>query len=173
MSTKIRLFILLLFIAALILPTHIALADIGPKPTMEFTFNGVQAGELEIVSGTLYECEQSDCSDASPLKELGPQRLRCDTVSCSATAYGFAPYHILEIEFSDGVTRRSNIFETAGFDSTYAVTVQSTDLLVKPQLSLNNLHPNISILLIGACCLVGFVVVIGLIIFFVRRSKKK
>ena len=113
--------ILLLALLQAVLPSRIALADTGPKPTMEFTFTDTDA---TIVSGVLYECDQPDCSDAVPLEELGPQRLYCETTSCRAIAYGFAPYHILEIEFSDATTRASNIFETAGFDSKYKVTVQ-------------------------------------------------
>lgn len=155
-----------------ILPSHIVLADTGPKPTMEFEFKGLQDGELQIVSGILYECKQSDCSDAAPLQELGPQRLTCDTMGCRALAYGFAPYHILEIEFSDEVIRRSNIFETAGFDSRYTVTIQPNDLLVKSHFGLGVVHPYILILIITClCCLVGGLIV-WLIIFLVRRSKK-
>ena len=163
----------LLLIALLVLPTHIALADTGPKPTMDFEFKGLQEGELSIVSGILYECDQPDCIDAAPLEEQGPQGLRCDATSCSATAYGFAPYHILEIEFSDGVTRRSNIFETAGFASKYAVTVQPDDLLIKAQLSLGVVRPQILFFITLACACNGMALVVGLIIFLIIRFVKK
>src|SRR5688572_32166503 len=129
----IRVFLLLLFLQVL-LPTQGALADTGPKPTMDFTFQQEMTGDqLTITSGILYECDQPDCSDASPLEEAGPQRFTCEANRCHATAYGFATYHKIEIEFSDGVVRQSNIFETAGFDSRYTVTVRPDDLLVEAQ----------------------------------------
>ena len=157
-----------------ILPAQTALADTGPKPTMDFNFKGLQDGELQIVSGTLYECDQSDCSDATPLQVGGPQRLSCTTTGCHALAYGFSEYHILEVEFSDEVTRRSNVFKTAGFNSVYNVTVQPNDLLVEAQFSLGFVHPYLLILIIGCLCsLVILGLIAWLIIFLVRRSKKK
>jgi hypothetical protein len=138
MITKItKLFLLLLF-SQILLPAQIALADTGPKPTMDFEFKQDLPGEqLTITSGILYECNQSDCSDAAPLVEGGPQRLACETDGCQALAYGFSPYHRLEIQFSDGQTRQSNIFRTGGFRSHYLVTVRSEDLLVEFQFSLD------------------------------------
>src|SRR5437867_4905211 len=123
-TNLIKLFLLFLSLQFL-MPSHIVLADTGPKPTMEFTFKQELSGETAtITSGILYECEQPDCSDAAPLQQLGPQRFSCDGLSCSALAYGFSQYHKLEIQFSDGKTRQSNIFKTAGFDSKYTVTMQ-------------------------------------------------
>ena len=164
---KIRILILFLLIL-LLLPAHSARADTGPKPTMEFAFSGEP---LTITSGILYECEQSDCSDASPLKELGPQRFTCEVNSCSATAYGFAQYHRIEIEFSDGKTRQSNIFQTAGFDSKYKVTVKPDDLLVEAQLSLTTMPSRLFLVVACVCTLVAGAIIIGLIIFLVRRSR--
>lgn len=164
----------LLFLSLQIpLPAQIVLADTGPKPTMDFQFKQELTGEqVTITSGTMYECEQYDCSDAAPLQELGPQGFRCDAESCSATAYGFANFHRLEIQFSDGKTRQSNIFETAGFDSKYTVTVRPDDLLVEARFSLNVL-PSLWIIIVTCiCALVGVGLVLGLIIFLVRRSKK-
>ena len=167
--------IILLFFMQAFLPVHTVFADTGPKPTMEFSFNQELTGEpLTIVSGILYECDQSDCSDADPLEEVGPQRLYCESQSCRAIGYGFAPYHRLEIEFSDGVTRQSNIFETSGFDSKYTVTVRPEDLLVEAQF---NLLPSFSLgileIIICICTLIGGVLTVGLIIFVIQRSRKK
>lgn len=177
--------LLLFMIILLVVPTGVVLADIGPKPSMDFEF--VERGELTIVSGILYECDQPDCSDAAPLEELGPQGLRCDAISCSAIGYGFAPYHILEIEFSDGTTRRSNIFETGGFDSVYQVTVQPGDLLVEleyataaptdelfqPQ-SNGDGFPRIAVIILACVCVaIAGLALIGLVIFIIRRSAKK
>ena len=146
-------------------------ADTGPKPTMDFEFTQGLPGEpLTITAGILYECDQSDCSDAAPIEEVGPQGFSCDADRCSATAYGFAPYHRIEIEFSDGQTRRSNVFETAGFDSQYTVTVRPDDLLVAAQFSLP--FPRTGTLLAACLCgLVGLVLVASLAVFLVRRSR--
>ena len=163
---------LLLFSFQVLLPTQVALADTGPKPTMEFTFRQELTGQpVTITSGILYECEQSDCSDAAPLQELGPQRFTCEANSCSALAYGFAPYHKIQIEFSDGKTRQSNIFETAGFDSRYAVTIRPDDLLVEGQFSPGILPSAAIILVTCICALVGVGLIVGLIVFLIRRSK--
>lgn len=174
MTTKnVKLLILLLFMLAILLPSQIASADTGPKPSMEFEFEGLQEGELTIVSGVLYECNQPDCSDAAPLEELGPQGLYCEATSCRALGYGFAPYHILEIEFSDGITRQSNIFETAGFASKYTVTIQPDDLLVKAQFSLGVVPPQILFFAVLACTCNGMALVLGLVIFLIMRAVKK
>ena len=163
----------LIFLQFLMIP-RLVYADTGPKPRMEFEFKQGFAGDsVTIVSGTLYECQQSDCSDAAPLQRLGPQGFYCQADSCSATAYGFSPYHKIEIVFSDGKTRRSNVFETAGFNSNYMVTVRPEDLQVDAKLSLGVFPPNMNLLLLCICFLCGGVLLLGLIIFFVRRFSRK
>lgn len=172
-SRFLKLLAVLLFVQ-LLLPARSALADTGPKPTMEFDFKQELDGELQIISGVLYECDQPDCSDAAPLEQLGPQGLYCDTVGCHATAYGFAPYHILEVEFSDEVTRRSNIFETTGFDSRYTVIVRPDDLRVEARFSLDS-FPRLGIIEILILCTCGIVILglmIGLTVFLIRRARK-
>jgi len=57
-----KLFLLLLFLQVL-LPAPVALADTGPKPTMDFEFKQeVTSEQVTITSGILYECEQPDCN---------------------------------------------------------------------------------------------------------------
>ncbi|MDO8755235.1 MAG: hypothetical protein Q7J80_15165 [Anaerolineales bacterium] len=170
--TKLRILLLSFVLMQFFLPVHAVLADTGPKPTMEFEFkHGLPDGQVTIVSGILYECDQADCIDAAPLEELGPQGLYCKATSCRALGYGFAPYHILEIEFSDGVTRRSNIFETAGFASKYTVTIQPHDLLIEAQFSLGVLPRTGTVIVACIGVLVLGVAIIGLIVFLMRRSK--
>ncbi|MGB8983708.1 MAG: hypothetical protein WCC12_17700 [Anaerolineales bacterium] len=173
MIPKLTKLFLLLFILQLLLPARVVLADTGPKPSMDFEFQQELAGDLlTIASGVMYECEQPDCSDASPLEELGPQRFECEADSCYAMAYGFSPYHRLELEFSDGKTRQSNIFETAGFDSKYVVTVRPDDLLVESQFSIWQ-FPRTSIFVVAClCCVAGLVLLAALIIFAVNLSRK-
>jgi hypothetical protein len=138
---------------------------------MDFHFTQEMAGEpLTITSGILFECDQSDCSDAAPIEEVGPQGFRCEATSCSAIGYGFAPYHQIEIEFSDGQTRQSNIFETAGFDSQYTVTIRPNDLLVEAQFSLGVFSTGF-VIAACLCALTGLALLAGLAVFLVRRPK--
>jgi len=109
-----------------------ASADIGPKPTMAFTFAPDKPG-LGIVRGELLECGKADCADARRLKRLGPQGIDCSAMSCNARAYGFARYNRLRISFSDGRTLASNIFRPAGFNARYRVRVMRRALDVRPQ----------------------------------------
>jgi len=154
-------------------PARLVRADTGPKPTMDFQFNfesGVD--KPAILSGILFECNESDCSDAAPLEELGPQGLYCEPDSCRAIGYGFASHHILEIEFSDGVTRKSNIFETDGFDSFYTVHVRADDLFVEPRINPLAMPAwiGISIACVGILLVVSLAV--SLVMFLRRRARQ-
>jgi hypothetical protein len=174
MMLKLIKLLLALLSLLVLFPAQAALADTGPKPSMDFQFSQEMTGEppLVIASGVLYECDQPDCSDAAPLEEGGPQGFRCEANSCSAIAYGFAPYHRIEIEFSDGKTRQSNIFETAGFDSKYMVTIRPDDLLVDARFSVAFLPRTGSVLIACLCAVLGVGLIVGLLIFLLRRSKK-
>ncbi len=164
--------IVLLF-AVVAIPIQSALADTGPKPSMEFQFvQGAGMQDVSVTSGTLFECNQSECQDATPLKHLGPQGFSCDAKSCSALAYGFSTYHQIEILFSDGVTRKSNVFTTAEFQSSYEVTIQQTDLVVKSKIKLGLFSPLTYVLICGIC-LIGIIILIVVIVLLVRRSRKK
>ena len=170
MHASLKLFLLLSLLV--FLPVGVALADTGPKPSMDFQFEQEIVGEpLTITSGILFECDQPDCSDGEPLEEGGTQGFRCEVNSCNAVAYGFAPYHQIEIEFSDGRTRQSNVFETAGFDSLYTVTIRPDDLLVEAQFSLGSFPRTGMVILAGCCGLIGIGLVAGLAVFLMRRSK--
>ena len=171
MHKSLKLFLLFSLLA--LLPAGVVLADTGPKPSMDFQFRQEMAGEpLTITSGILFECDQPDCSDAEPLEEGGPQGFRCESINCNAVAYGFAPYHQIEIEFSDGRTRQSNVFETAGFDSLYTVTIRPDDLLVEAQFSLGAFPRTGMVILVSCCALVGIGLFAGLAVFLMRRSRR-
>jgi len=174
MTNKFQKLFLLLFLVLALFPARTALADTGPKPSMDFQFKQEMTGEppVRITSGVLYECDQPDCSDAAPIEEVGPQGFRCEVNSCSAVAYGFAPYHWIAIEFSDGKTRHSNVFKTAGFESRYMVTIRPDDLLVEARFSPGFVSRTAAILIACICGLAGVGLVVGLIIFLTRRSKK-
>ncbi|RIK30182.1 MAG: hypothetical protein DCC56_07535 [Anaerolineae bacterium] len=183
--TKFRILLFSLVLLVTFASGQNALADIGPKPTMDFKFeSNLGGGQVAITSGILYECEQADCADASPLEELGPQRLTCEEFHCSAIAYGFAPYHRLEIQFSDGATRQSNIFETINFSSKYLVTVNPSDLSVEkvsgspapPELSPNSPSSAIPVWLGLLVLCVILLLLIGLgvaLVMFLRRRARQ
>lgn len=174
MRIQFKFSLLFLLLSQVLSPVGVVLADTGPKPGMDFEFKqelNVNGEPVTITSGVLYECDQADCIDAIPLEEVGPQGFYCQADRCSATAYGFAPYHRLEIRFSDGQALQSNIFETAGFDSEYTVTVRPDDLLVEAQFSLGIFPPTGTLLLACICGVVGLALIIGLAVFMMRRSK--
>lgn len=173
MFTKGRLTLFLLLVLIMFMPPRSVAADTGPKPTMDFQFMQDFPGQsVTIVSGTLLECDRSDCQDATPLMVAGPQRFTCDATSCHALAYGFSNYHRLLIQFSDGKARQSNIFKTAQFQSLYKVTIRQDDLLVEPQISLNFFSP-LTYILLCLCCLVVIALIIGAILLIVRSRKRR
>jgi hypothetical protein len=168
--------LILIVILSVLVPLQTASADLGPKPTMDFEFIPQTSGAaLTISSGTLFECSQPDCQDAAPLQSTHLQFFACESTSCHATAYGFNPYHRLEIRFSDGKTRQSNIFKTDQFKSIYKVTIRPDDLLVEPQSSSDSVSSETWLILFGCLgCLAGILVlIILLVIFLIRRSRKK
>lgn len=114
-------------IVVFVLPVR---ADMGPKPTMQFSFTYAIDPEPAILTGIQYECTDPDCTDARPLEQMGPQRFECWENTCSSMAYGYQPYHRLEIEFADGRVRQSNVFTHPSFDSLFDVLVQEDDLVV-------------------------------------------
>jgi len=125
-----RLGWLVVSLLALLLSASPATADIGPKPSMDFTFEYQTASPLSIVEGALLECEDADCRQAAPLETLGPQRFTCSEDSCSSLAYSYSPYHRLSVRFSDGVERQSNVFSKRAYAASFRVTVRESDLLV-------------------------------------------
>lgn len=169
-----KLLFLLLIYPFIWLPLGAVSADTGPKPGMGFEFSQEVAGDpLTVLDGVQYECSQPDCSDASLLEDAGPQGFRCYETSCSSVAYGYSDYHYIELTFSDGKTRQSNIFKTAGFNSSYKVTIREGDLLVEPRLlNLNATRPYLVFLFSCLCCL-GFLGIVALGVFLLVRFLRK
>ncbi len=160
-----RLFLLVLVVA--FFPTASVFADMGPKPEMDFQFI-IEVDQPLIESGILYECYQPDCSDAEPLEKVAVQGMLCNETSCFAVSYGFAPYHKLEIAFTDGQILESNIFETVGHISEYTVTVREDGLLVEPRFNLVTFLRNLFLRLL--CCPTA--VIMGLPAALSRRKKQ-
>lgn len=108
-----------------------SLADIGPHPTMDFNFVMEADSTLAITKATLLQCSDETCSESSELFEAGLQRFTCSADQCESIANGYATYNQLDIRFSDGVTRKSNIFGKKFFYAKYLVTVSESALLVE------------------------------------------
>jgi len=121
-----------LLLSGIALPAR---ADIGPKPSMDFTFVAATDVQPDIVAAVLYECTDPSCADAQPLPEIGPQGFTCQARSCHSLAYGYADYLRLRVRFSDGVTRESNVFSKRAFQARYTVTIEPTSLQVKEQVT--------------------------------------
>ncbi len=166
-----RPFILFLLLLTLALSAKPVSADVGLKPSMAFTFSlAFKSEPLQITSGTLLQCEEPDCRDAKPLPEIGPQRFTCEALQCNALAYGFSPYNQLEIAFSDGIVRKSNVFPKGQFNSKYKVDIREQDLLVTEQFNLLNPKMLPWYCLGFACLIIALTLIIVLI---VRHSKKE
>jgi len=140
----IPLILLSLFLAAI--PFEKVKADAGPHSSMQFVFISRIDPKPAIVSGMLLNCKDEGCIQFEPLQEMGPQRFECQSYSCHSSAYSNSPFYRLEIVFSDGVTRQSNIFTKRAFAANYQVTilVQSLEVEEKP------LGPNIPFFKAGA-----------------------
>lgn len=173
MRAKQWFFVTILILLVAGLPMRRAAADVGPKPTMVFNFVQKFDGEaIEIITGRLYECDQPDCSDARELEDLGPQGLYCEPQTCQALAYGFSDYHRIEVEFTDGKIRKSNVFKTDGFNAVYTVEVREADLLVEGQFVQSNLSGLVIIAVVSLCCLLLLAVVLAVGILGWKRWRK-
>ncbi|HEY1607332.1 MAG TPA: hypothetical protein VGF77_17215 [Allosphingosinicella sp.] len=106
-------------------------ADMGPKPSMAFTFT--LPGQIEIKSGVLYNCEDAACKNPKPLQPLGPQRFSCDPTRCSARAYGFGRYFQVELTLTDGRVVKCSPTKVTRFDGRYYGVVRGHDLVLTPR----------------------------------------
>lgn len=144
-----------LFVAAI--PFQSVQADVGPHPSMQFIFISRIKPQPTILSGRLLECEDEACIRSGLLPDLGPIRFQCQIRSCYSSGYSYRPYHRLIIEFSDGVTRQSNVFTKHVFAANYLVTIQEERLLVEEK----PLGPNIPLFKTGAPTLFDFLATIA------------
>jgi hypothetical protein len=166
-----------LILILLIIPASEVTADIGPKPTMDFSFEYQTSEPLTIVEGVLLQCEDPECLEAFPLEQLGPQNFTCTTESCTSMAYGYAGDNQLVITFSDGVTRHSNLFGKQNFNAEYTVTVYKDNLLVQ-ETGGSKYNPMgvFFAVLIGLAILAGLLLVvllIGLIVLIMRGGHEE
>jgi hypothetical protein len=123
--------LLVIVLAAVFVPFQTARADLGPKPSMHFEFAFEVNLPPTIVSGIQFECRTADCLDAKPFGGPGTFGFKCGTAECSSSALAYSDYHRLQIDFSDGKTRQSNVFGKKYFEAYYQATVQENGLLVE------------------------------------------
>ena len=171
-----RIVVFSIFMALLGVPFQTAQADMGPKPTAEFDFVYETSEPLEIVEAALMQCETSECLQAQPLEEMGPQGFSCAQGRCTSMAYGYAEYLYLEITFSDGVTRKSNVLGKEHFNALYQVTVRPDDLLLVETGGQMNETTTILASVVGGACVLGLLLIGGLvlvIVLIVRATRKK
>lgn len=170
-SLKFLSLLLGLLVTLLFLPAA-ASADIGAKPEMTFDFVYETAEPLTIVAGEQWQCDSPSCANPRVLEEGGPQGFRCTATGCTSVAYGYSDYNRLVIEFSDGVTRESNVFETRSFNNEYRVTVRQDDLQVEWTKGSSN--PLVGLLvgvLLSLCFLL--VLVVGLVAGVVALLRRR
>jgi hypothetical protein len=106
------------------------LADIGPKPSMDFKLIYEISGTITLIDGQQLQCEDESCLQSSPLEQLGPQGFYCEQDVCSSMAYSYAPYQKLVLNFSDR-TRESNVFKAESYHARFDVRVTDTGLVVE------------------------------------------
>jgi hypothetical protein len=164
--------LILILVLLVLLPLKTVSAD-APPPSMDFEFYPQTPGAMPtILSGTLYGCEGSDCQNPIPIP------ISCDDSTCRAN-WGYSSNR-LEVRFSDGKTRQSNVFQSTLAHTVYKVTIRPDDLLVETQ-STSGYQSGAGVLYLLAVVCVGLacglacilVLAILLILFLVRRSRKK
>ncbi len=151
-------------------------ADIGPKPSANFTLTYETSTTLDIVEYALMQCEDAACATSYPLEDLGPQGIDCTQFACTSFAYGYADTMQLVITFSDGVTRRSNLFGKENFNADYNVTVRATDLLVEEVGGSASPYETLATtvyVIIGSVCCLGLAVVVLIIFLIVRKRRAR
>jgi hypothetical protein len=130
---------LLLAGLALFLPTRIAHADHGPKPSQTFQFVYQMSQPIPIWGGQLLDCADPACTTSTPVDKRVVAYFLCSTESCNATSpTGYAQYQKLIIRFADK-TRESAPFthrDNGDFHNEFTVTVRENDLLVAENASL-------------------------------------
>src|SRR5512145_1629507 len=131
----VRMAIVVLFLVLLI-PSGKAKADIGPKPSMSFSFEYADGKNIPVVSGKLLLCEDKECIKYDEFR--GP--FECAAQECHSLSlqpnkfYSYTEYQKIVIAFKDK-TRESNVFTKQRYEAQYTVTVQENGLYVVEKFS--------------------------------------
>ncbi|MFN2145282.1 MAG: hypothetical protein ACK2T7_08000 [Anaerolineales bacterium] len=114
----------------LLILTPLLMADMGPKPTAEFTIIYEVSPAPELVDYALYTCDSTDCIEPRLVEQLGLQHFDCTQDSCSSMAYGYGEYMYITLSFADGTTLTSNVFTKEHFEAEYEIVVGQNSLTV-------------------------------------------
>ena len=167
----------LLIVVIVLALTPLLMADMGPKPSMDFELEYDISPIPNIVSSILMECDEPDCSDGEPLEDMGPQGLYCYTNDeCTSVAYGYnGEYFQMVLEYDDGVTRTSNVFTHHKFAARYKVTVLQDALEVEKNGGSGNPYDMIGYGAIGlvVCFWVVVFGVIGFVLYMIINTRRK
>ena len=156
-----------ILILLILLPFGKVSAD-APPPSMDFEFYPQTSGAtITILSATLYGCEGPDCQNPMQIP------ISCGDSNCHANA-GYSSNR-LEVRFSDGKTRQSNVFQSTSAHTVYKVTIRPDDLLVETQSTSGYQSGSavFELFLIICICLTGILVMVVLLIIFLRRRLRK
>lgn len=188
MLRKYKSVLILSFLLLALLPWQRSLAATPSPENMDFIFTQSFSGDqVTIVGpGKMYDCgEDPSCQSA---RELSSTDFFCKYLECIAHVTERGRWARLEIQFSDGQTRQSNVFGyIGGLSAKYAVTIRSGDLLVQadsselPPTSTPIVSPSgissgfpsraYAIALACACLLLLVVIVVIAVVFVLRRRK--
>lgn len=174
-------FILLLLLLPVRQPAY---ADIGPQPTLAFTWD-LSAWEYApvIEQVNLYECgDDPTCSEPELVEELAAQRMTCDETGCFAMVYNGGGYWQLEMDVN-GATLISAPFEKGSYDSDHTVIIYADRLdivTIEPPPAAVDFEPErsfgsnmLTVTLISLTLAFVATLIIELIIAWVYLARKK
>lgn len=96
----------------------------------------IPGDRLTVQSIALISCDDLNCLDTMKITRIEDERsLTCSEHSCRSQInpleYGSNQVFQLEVAFSDGATRKSNVFTKEYFYAKYQVAIQADALLVE------------------------------------------
>ena len=122
----------------LFIPSGVAIADAGPKPTLEFHFSNLDDQGISIVSANFLACKDVQCLETQQLEWYPMAGLTCKEDTCSGTLYFYSGPMRLNVVFSDNQARSSNPFTVPAMRNVYSVRVGEADLVVTRNAYLSN-----------------------------------
>jgi len=161
----------LLLALLLILAASPASADMGPKPSMDFSIQ-FEIDEVELIEGKLLLCDDATCQTYTEFK--GP--FHCTANTCSSYAlWGeaeeYVEYHRLELTFTDR-TRESNVFTKQAHSARYRVLVMADHVEVYEDRLAAMFTPYMILCFTGAFLLTASIEA-GVAILYLRLTKVK
>ena len=169
------------------LPQRNVSADMGPKPTMTFEFvQEVPGPNLTMVSWSLINCRNYDCgvlnSELSDVIPFPLNNFNCADNHCDAYINYLTNenYFQMEIAFSDGEIRTSNVFTRKYFEANYSVEIRLDSLYVK-ELRGSNLEIILTIIgvvyelvvyEIPSPVLLGIIILVVIVVFGYTKNYK-